>query len=59
VLAGEEKKIEHIESWHTFKMEENIRLIVFEHLRHKLDVHILDIDFLQRVSITIYAPEEV
>lgn len=39
---------------HTFKMEKNIRLIVLEHLRHKLNVHILDVDFLQRVNIIIY-----
>jgi hypothetical protein len=32
-------------------MEENIGLVVLEHLRHKLNIHILDVDFLQRVSI--------
>lgn len=42
-------------------MEENVRLIVLEHLRNELDVHVLDIDFLLRVSmshhIVIYALE--
>jgi hypothetical protein len=28
-------------------MEEDIRLVVFEHLRDKLRVHILDVDFLE------------
>lgn len=31
---------------YTFKMEENIRLVVLKHLRHKLNVHVLDVDFL-------------
>jgi hypothetical protein len=30
----------------TFEMEQNIGLVVLEHLSHKLDVHILNIDFL-------------
>lgn len=27
-------------------MEQNIRLVVLEHLRNQLNVHILDVDFL-------------
>jgi len=27
-------------------MEEHIRLVVFEHLGNKLDIHIVNIDFL-------------
>ena len=30
----------------TFKMEQNIRLVVLEHLRHELNIHVLDVDFL-------------
>lgn len=37
---------------HTFEMKQHIALVIFEHLRHELDVHVLDIDllFTQRVS---------
>jgi hypothetical protein len=31
-------------------MEQNVGLVVFKHLRHKLNVHVLDIDVLLRVS---------
>lgn len=31
---------------YTFKVEENIRLVVLEHLRDKLNIHVLDVDFL-------------
>lgn len=31
----------------TFQMEEHVRLIVLEHLSNKLNIHILDVDFLQ------------
>lgn len=31
---------------YTFKVEEDIRLVVLEHLRHKLNIHVLDVDFL-------------
>lgn len=30
----------------TFQVEEHIRLVVFEHLGDKLDIHIVNIDFL-------------
>lgn len=30
----------------TFEMKEDIRLIILEHLSDKLDVHVLDVDFL-------------
>jgi hypothetical protein len=30
----------------TFEVEENIRLVVLEHLRHQLNIHVLDIHFL-------------
>ena len=30
----------------TFKVEENIRLVVLEHLRDQLDIHVLDVDLL-------------
>lgn len=32
---------------HTFKVEEDIGLIVLEHLCHKLRIHVLDVDLLQ------------
>ena len=35
----------------TFKMEQHIRLIVLEHLRHQFDIHVLDIDFLASCQI--------
>jgi len=28
-------------------MEENVGLVVFEHLGNKLDIHVLDVDFLR------------
>jgi len=31
----------------TFKMKQHIRLVVLEHLRYKLRVHICEVDFLQ------------
>jgi hypothetical protein len=31
----------------TFKMKENIRLVVLEHLAHELRVHVGEVDFLQ------------
>jgi hypothetical protein len=31
----------------TFEMEENIGLVVLEHLSHQLRVHVLDVDLLQ------------
>jgi hypothetical protein len=31
---------------HTFQVEEDIGLVVLEHLCHELDVHVLDIDIL-------------
>lgn len=31
---------------YTFKVEENIRLVVLKHLRDKLNIHVLDVDFL-------------
>lgn len=31
---------------HTFKMEKDVRLVILEHLSHKLYIHILDVDFL-------------
>ena len=34
----------------TFQMEQNIWLIVLEHLGDKLDIHILDVDLLQQVQ---------
>jgi hypothetical protein len=34
-------------SRHTLEVEENIRLVVLEHLRHKLRIHILDVDLLK------------
>lgn len=34
----------------TFKVEENVRLIVFEHLGDQLNIHVVDIDFLFDVS---------
>jgi hypothetical protein len=32
---------------HTLKMEENIGLVIFEHLSDELNIHILDVDVLQ------------
>jgi len=32
---------------HTLKMEENIGLVIFEHLSDELNIHILNIDVLQ------------
>ena len=34
----------------TFQVKQNVVLIVLEHMRHKLNVHVLDIDFLQERS---------
>lgn len=34
-------------------MEQHIRLIVFEHLRHELDVHVLHVDLLKHRSVTL------
>jgi hypothetical protein len=31
----------------TFEMEQNIRLVVLEHLGNKLGVHVLDVDLLK------------
>ena len=31
----------------TFKVEEDVGLVVFEHLSYELRVHVLDVDFLQ------------
>lgn len=31
----------------TFEMEQDIGLVILEHLRHKLGVHVLDVDFLE------------
>ena len=36
-----------LEMLHTFKVKEHIGLVVFEHLSNKLDVHILNVDFLE------------
>lgn len=33
-------------------MEEDIRLVVFEHLRNQLNVHVLDVDFLNLLVST-------
>lgn len=30
----------------TFKMKEDIGLIILKHLGHKLNIHVLDVDFL-------------
>ena len=39
---------------YTFEVEENIGLVVLEHLRHKLNIHVLDVDFLwSRVNTMI------
>ena len=32
---------------HTFQMEQNVVLVVLEHLRHDFDVHVLDVDVLR------------
>ena len=32
--------------WLTFQVEQNIGLVVLEHLRHEFHVHILNVDFL-------------
>jgi hypothetical protein len=32
----------------TFQMDEHVGLVVLEHLRHELDVHVLDVDLLRR-----------
>jgi hypothetical protein len=37
--------IRHTE--HTFEVEENVGLVVLEHLSHQLRVHVLDVDLLQ------------
>lgn len=34
----------------TFKMEEHVRLVVLEHLRDELGVHVLRVDFLEAQS---------
>lgn len=34
---------------HTFKMEKNVGLVVLEHLGNKLNIHVLDVDFLSTV----------
>lgn len=31
----------------TFQVEKNVRLVVLEHLSHKLGIHVLDVDLLQ------------
>ena len=35
----------------TFQVEEDVRLVVLEHLRDELDVHVLDIDLLMKPSV--------
>lgn len=37
------------EQHHTFKMEEDIGLIVLEHLGNQFDIHVLDIDLLEAI----------
>ena len=32
--------------YRTFQMEQDVRLVVFEHLSHKLNIHVLNVDFL-------------
>ena len=38
--------VRFIELPQTFKVEQNVGLVVLEHLRNKLDVHVLDVDLL-------------
>lgn len=33
----------------TLKVKQNIGLVIFKHLCYELDVHVLNIDFLDRV----------
>lgn len=35
----------------TFKVEENIGSVVFEHLSHQLDIHVLNIDILRLARV--------
>lgn len=37
---------------HTLQMEEDVGLVVLEHLGHQLDIHVLDIDILTMVRQT-------
>ena len=39
-------------SQQTFQVKENIGLVVLEHLGHELNVHVLDVDFLRRSSVS-------
>ena len=32
---------------HTFEMKQHVRLVILEHLSHKLDVHVLYVDLLE------------
>jgi hypothetical protein len=32
-------------------MKQDIGLVVFEHLRHQFDIHVLDVDFLDELSM--------
>jgi hypothetical protein len=36
-----------LDAMHTFEMEEDVGLIILEHLSYKLRVHVLDVDFLE------------
>ena len=46
VFSGELVVTRSLFSKDTFKMEEDIGLVVFEHLSHQFDIHILKVDFL-------------
>jgi hypothetical protein len=46
-MISAQARLEVYRSYHTFEVEENVRLVIFEHLCHQLDIHVLDVNFLQ------------
>ena len=45
-LAIEAKSV----SRQTLQMEQHVRLVIFEHLRHKFHVHVLNVDLLYLIE---------
>jgi len=52
-VAGRGQRLHTAHRWvlaqwkYTFEMEEHVRLVILEHLRDQLDVHVLDVDLLE------------
>ena len=56
LVSNEPAKIES--EVHTFEVKEHIWLIVLEHLRNQLHIHVLNVDFLDKTWASLAGSNE-